>query len=180
MDKTDTDKTEPSGRPDIFALGGRIDAQLAEQWQRVLDTYRAKLTDAYARAGDAAFGTYLNLLFRNVKRDLREAGLRTTPPLPGDFGSSREWGNADGTDNERWMWSAVHTASGEPLGTLVTTIPHDHSRFRLPRRPHVFALRETERSAVEAALCTRSDDFAGVQPFNEWYEGYLRQEEARR
>lgn len=173
------DETDLRDRPDILALGGWIDAQLAESWQSVLDVHREKLADAYTRAGDAAFGTYLNLLLRGVKRRLREAGLRAVPPLPGDFDSSREWGNADGTDNERWLWSAVQTASGEPLGTLVTTIPHDHTRFRLPRRPHVFALRETERSAVEAALCARSDDFTRAQPFHERYEAYLQQEAGR-
>lgn len=170
---------ELRGRPDIIALGGWIDDHVAENWQSVLDAHAVKLADAYTRAGDAAFGTYLNLLLRGVKRKLRGAGLKTTPPLPGDFDSSREWGNDDGTDNERWMWSAVRAASGEPLGTLVTTVPHDHTRFRLPRRPRIFALPETERTAVEAALCSLSDDFARAQPFHEWYEAYLRQEEAQ-
>ena len=100
-------QTELHGK-DIFALGAWIDAQLGEHWQDVQDAHREKLADAYSRAGDAAFGTYLNLLLRGVKRRLREAGLKTAPPLPGDFGISREWGNADETDNERWMWSAVH------------------------------------------------------------------------
>lgn len=173
-------KPELRGRPDIFALGRWIDDKVAENWQSVLDAHSAKLADAYTRAGDAAFGTYLNLLFRDIKRKLREAGLKTTPPLPGDFDISREWGNDDGTDNERWMWSAAQTASGAPLGTLVTTIPHDHTRFRLPRRPRVLALQETERTTVEVALCSLSDDFAKALPFNEWYEEYLRQEEAQR
>lgn len=172
-------QTELRGK-DIFALSAWIDAQLEAHWQGVQDAYREKLADAYARAGDAAFGTYLNLLLRGAKRKLRESGLRTTPPLPGDFNISREWGSADETDNERWMWSAVHTALGEPLGTLVTTVPHDHTRFRLPRRPRVFALRETGRTEVEAALSRYSDNFAQALPFDRWYEAYLQQQELGR
>lgn len=166
-----------NGPPDILALGRWVDDRIAAHWQTVLNTHREKLADAYARAGDAAFGTYLNLLLRDVKRHFREAGLRVTPPLPGDFDTSREWGNADGTDNERWMWSCVGTASGEALGTLVVTIPHDHTRFRLPRRPRAFALHETGRAEVEAALSALSGDFARAQPFHEWYKAYLRGQE---
>ncbi|MEF2278998.1 DUF6022 family protein [Deinococcus sp. YIM 134068] len=174
---TETFPNAVNGSPDILALGQWVDAQVAEQWETVLDTHREKLADAYARAGDMAFGTYLNLLLRDVKRHMRDLGLKATPPLPGDFDISREWGNADGTDNERWMWSLVTTTSGEALGTLVLSIPHDHTRFRLPRPPHVFALRETERAGVEAALSARSSDFARALPFHEEYAEYLRGQE---
>lgn len=159
---------------DIHALARWVDDHLAAHWQTVLDLHRAKLEAAYQKAGDLAFGTYQNLLFRDIKRQMREAGLRATPALPGDFQTSREWGNADETDQERWMWSGVHAASGEALGTLVHVIPHDHTRFRLPRRPSVFALRETGRAEVEAALSARSPAFAAAQPFDQWYADYLK------
>jgi len=171
---TETFPDAVNGPPDILALGLWVDDQIAAHWQAVLDTHREKLADAYARAGDAAFGTYLHLLLRDVKRHLREAGVRTTPPLPGEFDISREWGNPGGTNNERWMWSLVSTASGEPLGTLVLSIPHDHTRFRLPRPPHAFGLRETGRTEVEAALSARSGEFAHALPFHEEYAAYLR------
>ena len=83
---------------EIEVLGLWPDAHLAAQWQHVLTAHAAKLADAYARAGDAAYGTYLNLLLRAAKRKLRAAGFRAEPPLPGDFGASREWGNADEID----------------------------------------------------------------------------------
>lgn len=169
--------SEPPRRPppqdDIHALGQWADALLAARWQEVLETHAGQLEAAYRRAGDLAYGTYQNLLLRDLKRPLREAGLSATPPLPGDFNRSREWGNADETDQERWMWSVIHTASGEALGTLVHVIPHDHTGFRVPRRPRMFGLPETSREGVEAALSARSGEFAAALPFEDWYAAYL-------
>ncbi|WP_412028022.1 DUF6022 family protein [Deinococcus yunweiensis] len=167
------DRHRSPPQDDIHALGRWADDHLAAHWQEVLDTHRDKLADAYARAGDAAYGTYQHLLLRDLKRQLREAGLTATPPLPGDFMTSREWGNADQTDQERWMWSTIHAASGQALGTLVHVIPHDHTRFHVPRRPEMLGVDEIDRGEVEAVLGTRSDDFAVALPFHEWYAQYL-------
>ncbi|MBZ9750829.1 excinuclease ABC subunit UvrA [Deinococcus sp. HMF7604] len=158
---------------EIEALGEWLDAVLAAQWQTVLTTHADKLADAYARGGDAAYGTYLNLLLRGAKRDLRAAGLSAEPPLPGEFGASREWGNADETDQERWMWSVVRSPTGEALGTLVLTVPHSHAQFQLPRRPRAFGLRTVDLADTEAALSKRSPDFAAALPFHAWYQAYL-------
>lgn len=161
---------------DVHAVADWIDEQLAAHWENVLEAHREKLEVAYQRAGDLAFGTYQHLLLRDVKRQLRGSGLTCTPPLPGDFGTSREWGNADETDQERWMWSLLHGAAGEPLGALVHTIPHDHTRFRVPRRPTMFGVAATTREAVEAALGARSAEFAAAPPFHVWYERYLAEQ----
>lgn len=128
--------------------------------------------------GDAAYGTYLNLLFRPVRRLLEQAGLRASPRFPGDFNSSREWGNADESDQQRWMWSTIKAAGGEPLGTIVTITHHDHTRFRVPRQPGILALREVGKAAVEEALSRRSADFAQAVEFKVWYAEYLRTVEA--
>ncbi|WP_221089374.1 DUF6022 family protein [Deinococcus aquaedulcis] len=164
----------PSG--DIEALGDWLDAQLAAQWQDVLGTHAGKLADAYARAGDAAYGTYLNLLLRGAKRELRAAGLRAQPPLPGDFGVSREWGNAQETDQERWMWSVLHSPDGTPLGTLVVAMAHDHTRFHLPRRPRAFGVPSVDLTQTETLLGERSADFAAALPFHAWYEADLKRQ----
>ena len=71
------------------------------------------------------------------------------------------------------MWSTIHAASGQALGTLVHVIPHDHTRFHVPRRPEMFGVDEIDRGEVEAVLGTRSDDFAVALPFHEWYTQYL-------
>ncbi|WP_064014259.1 DUF6022 family protein [Deinococcus puniceus] len=162
---------------DIHRLAAWADAHLEAHWQGVLTEYRDKLDTAYAKAGDMAYGTYQHLLFRPIKRALREAGFGTQPALPGDFGHSREWGNADETHQERWIWSVVTGPDGVPLGTLVHIVPHDHSGFRIPQRPSIFGLPQTELPHIEAALSKLSPDFAAAQSFDEWYAGYLAGQE---
>lgn len=153
---------EESGT-DIAAVAREIEAYVAGEWQSILEENRDKLADAYARAGDMAYGTYLDLLFRPVHRWMRESGLRARPKLPGDFEISREWGNSDETDQQRWMWSTLETADGRALGTLVTVTHHDHTRFRVPRAPGIFALGETGQDAVVDALSARSPGFAAAR-----------------
>ncbi len=144
---------------DIYAIARSIEQHVADNWQTVLQIHHAKLLDAYNRVGDMAYGTYLNLLFRPVHRQLKAAGLRPWPQLPGKFDISREWGTAEETDQQRWMWSTIKRSTGEPLGTIVIAIFHDHTQFRVPRQPQVIALTETGKQAVIEALSQRSSDF---------------------
>jgi hypothetical protein len=148
---------------DIHALGRAIDAYIAANWETILREHDEKLRDAYEKAGDMAYGTYLTLLFSPVHQQLRRDGLRAVPSLPGDFDISREWGAATEDDQQRWMWSTIEAASAAPLGTIVTIVYHDHTRFRLPRRPAIIALPETGKDAVVAALSRRSADFAAAR-----------------
>jgi hypothetical protein len=148
---------------DIVSIGREIEAYVAGEWQSILEENREKLADAYARAGDMAYGTYLDLLFRPVHRWMRESGLRAEPKLPGDFEISREWGRADQTDQQRWMWSTIHAADGRALGSIVTITHHDHTQFRLPRAPGILALAETGKDAVVDALSARSAEFAAAR-----------------
>lgn len=152
-----------AGGTDIAAVGREIEAYVAGEWQSILEENRGLLEDAYARAGDMAYGSYLDLLFRPVHRWMRETGLRAEPKLPGDFEVSREWGRADETDQQRWMWSTVRSADGRALGTLVTITHHDHTRFRVPRAPGILVLAETGDDAVVRALSARSPDFAAAR-----------------
>lgn len=144
---------------DIYAIARSIEQHVAENWQMVLQTQHAKLIDAYNRAGDMAYGTYLNLLFRPVHKELKAAGLRPWPQLPGKFDISREWGTAAETNQQRWMWSTIKRSTGEPVGTIVIAVFHDHTQFRVPRAPQVIALTETGKQAVIEALSQRSEDF---------------------
>jgi hypothetical protein len=159
---------------DIFALAQEFDAHIQANWQQVLEKHHAKLEQAYAEAGDSAFGTYLTLLLRPIHRRLKEMGLKVKPRLPGDFNSSREWGVPAGDNEQRWMWSTVVDANGARLGTLVTITYHDHTQFRLPRPPHLFALAEVGEEAVVAALSARSAQFKDALPFTEEYALYLQ------
>lgn len=163
----------------IFALARHIEEQIAGNWQTLLHKKSDKLLDAYNRAGDMAYGTYLNLLFRPVHKQLEQAGLRPAPQLPGDFDISREWGVQEETDQQRWMWSTINSAGGAPLGTIVTIVFHDHTRFRIPRQPHVIALTETGKEAVVEALSRRSADFKNAREAKLEIEEYLRSLESQ-
>jgi hypothetical protein len=144
---------------DIRTIARFIEEQIAENWSVVLETKQAKLIDAYNRGGDLAYGTYCELLFRPIQRQLKQAGVRFTPDLPGDFEISREWGNPHETDQQRWMWSTLSKDDSTLLGTIVIKFYHDHTQFRVPRPPKVLALTETGKEPVVAALVRRSADF---------------------
>ncbi|RJE90457.1 hypothetical protein D3P07_05150 [Paenibacillus sp. 1011MAR3C5] len=165
-----------AGRPAsvIGTLAQYIDAHIESQWQVTLQNHADKLQRAYEEAGDSAYGTYLNLLLNSVHKEMKENGLRPSPRLPGDFDSSREWGNVDESDQQRWMWSTIHDKEGVPLGTIVLQIFHDHTQFRLPRRPGVLALSATGKEEVVRVLSERSVSFGQALEFTEEYKLYLQ------
>lgn len=165
---------------DIFALAHYVDGCIETTWEAVLRDKHDKLMDAYKRAGDMAYGTYLDILFIPIEKQFKQAGLKLDPGLPGDFNISREWGNADETDQQRWFWCAVIANDGTSIGTLVTIVYHDHSQFRLPRRPHTFGLAESGKDAVVAALSQRSEDFRQAREASVEIAEYLQSLEAHK
>ncbi|MFF2888632.1 DUF6022 family protein [Paenibacillus sp. NPDC057967] len=157
----------------IGSLGKYIDAHIESQWQDILTQQADKLQRAYEEAGDMAYGTYLNLLLNHVHKEMKENGLRAEPRLPGEFDISREWGNEDESDQQRWMWSTIYDKDGMPLGTIVVQVYHDHTQFRLPRRPGVLVLTEGTKEEVVQALSERSASFKQALEFTEEYKLYL-------
>ena len=141
----------------IYAIARHINAHFAENWQSIFQTNYDELLDAYREMGDMAYGKYCQLLFQPINEHFRQAGLRPVPRFPGKFSISREWGPDD--DRQRWMWSAVSSTTGGLLGTIVTVLFHDHTQFRIPRPPHVFALTETSKRGVAKTLSDLSNDF---------------------
>ncbi|MBV9786704.1 MAG: hypothetical protein JOZ51_00910 [Chloroflexi bacterium] len=146
-----------SSEPAIFAIGRFIEAQIAENWQRVLETRHDRLIDTYHRLGEMVYGAYGEFLFRPIRQEIKQAGFRLAPRLPGEFDISREWGTEE--DRQRWMWSTVSTADGTAIGTIVVKYYHDHTEFRVPRPPAILALTETGKDAVVDALSRHSSDF---------------------
>jgi hypothetical protein len=106
--------------------------------------------------------------------------LRAEPQLAGDFEISREWGRADQTDQQRWMWSTIHSADGEPLGTIVTKFYHDHTQFRIPRAPQILGLTETGKENVVEALSKRSAKFKNSREASIEIAEYLASLEAQK
>ncbi|WP_223285556.1 DUF6022 family protein [Paenibacillus sp. PL91] len=121
---------EESNTKRIDAIASYIEAHVTSNWQFVFSHHQDKLQKAYKEAGDMAYGTYLNLLFLPIHKQLKEAGLRPEPRFPGEFDISREWGNEEENDQQRWMWSTVYSPNDEPLGTIVTIVYHDHTIAR--------------------------------------------------
>jgi hypothetical protein len=159
---------------DIHAIGRYIENHIAKNWQLLLQRNSDKLLDAFNKVGDMAYGAYCYKLFRLVHQQLKQTGLYPTPWFSGDFNISREWGNADQSEQQRWMWSTITSAEGKAIGTIVTIIFHDHTQFRLPRQPQVIALTETSKEAVVAALSERSSDFKHALEFQIEYAEYLQ------
>lgn len=158
----------------IDIIAKYIDEYIQSQWQNTLQDNRDKLQKAYEEAGDMAYGTYLNLLLGPVNKQLKETGLRPVPNLPGEFDISREWGNEDESDQQRWMWSTIYDEDKAPQGTIVIQVFHDHTQFRIPRRPGILALHEWGKDNVAAALSRQSPEFAKALEFTEEYERYLQ------
>lgn len=143
------------GEGAIHTLASHIQLYVHEQWRRVLRENQEELMRLYDEAGEPAYGTYTRKLFRPVQGQLKRAGFLSQPRFPGTLASSREWGPAEG--RERWMWSVLRRGQGEPLGTLVVGLFHDHTRFRVPRAPGVLALEETDADAIVGAVIRAAD-----------------------
>jgi hypothetical protein len=149
----------------IERLGETSAAWLACAWQPTQNAHEARLQHAFARAGERAYGLYLRLLFSPLARAMRAAGLAVYPPLPGGLADSREWGLADDSERQRWFWSCVVREDDEaPLGTLVTVLHHDHTRFRLPQPVQLFALPVARTAVVEQELGRMNGAFAAAAP----------------
>ncbi|WP_054026546.1 DUF6022 family protein [Bacillus sp. FJAT-28004] len=168
---------EESNESLIAAMASYIKNHIHENWQTILLNNQDILLKAYNEAGDVAYGTFLNLLFLPVHRQFKEAEFRLDPKLPGDFDISREWGNAEETDQQRWMWSSVYSSNGEAIGTIVTITFHDHTQFRIPRQPQIIPLSETAKADVVAALSLLSPEFEQALEFTVEYEEYLRSQQ---
>lgn len=159
---------------DIFAIAHYIKNHIAANWQILLQRHQDKLLRGFNKVGYMAYGAYLNFLFRLIYQQLKQARLHPNPRFPGDFSISREWGNREETDQQRWMWSVIESATGELLGTIITITFHDHTQFRIPCPPQIIALTETSKEAVVEALSCRSTDFKNALDFQIEYAQYLQ------
>jgi hypothetical protein len=146
-----------NGSSDIQALAGYIQQYIDDEWEAVYQQNREEMVRRYAEIGDTVYGIYGARLFRPVHAQMKEAGLRATPRLPGSFNDSREWGPED--ERERWMWSKITRADGAAVGTIVTVFYHDHLQIRIPRAFQVIPLEVTGKRAVVAALSRQSAEF---------------------
>lgn len=156
---------------DIFALGRYIEQHIAENWEAVFQQNQAEMIARYDEIGDAVYGLYGTRLFRHVHDQMRLAGLKAVPRLPGHFDSSREWGDDD-SDRQRWMWSKISALDGRPFGTIVCAFFHDHVQIRIPRPLRIIALAETSKRDVVKTLSDLSPEFQNALEAREEYAQY--------
>lgn len=146
-----------------------VDVAFGELYERRIKEFQT----LFEQVEDMAYGKFNMLLFQPVRRAMAVAGLKAVPRLPGNFQTSREWGNQDETHQQRWMTSKIVRSDGNALGTLAIGSHHDHSRFRMPRSPEVISIEVTQRSDVIGALADRLPEYGQAEDFKDWFARYL-------
>ena len=157
----------------IESIADQVRLHINDKWEVIFNEHLAKLSKAYQELGDGAYGLYLDLLFKPIYKQLKNSNFQVLPKLPGNLNSSREWGTADETDQQRWMWSVLKHTNGSDCGTLVVEVFHDHTQFRLPRKPAIRSLIVTEQEEVIAELSRISPEFARAKDMKAEYADYL-------
>lgn len=134
----------------IHTLASYTRLHLQEQWEPVLLEHQEDLLRVFEKAGEVAYGMFGRSLLQPLLEQIYQAGFSYEG---GNFSTSIEhWGPPE--ERERCMWCVVKSGAqgGEPLGTLVFRIFHDHTRFRLPYPPALLTLEETTTSAIIETL----------------------------
>jgi hypothetical protein len=146
----------------IYTIASYIKQYIREQFPIILQENHSKLQTTFDRAGEYAYGVYSRTLFQALQEQLKQAGILTEPSFPGDLSATsiEYWGPPE--ERERCMWCVVRTTEGKTLGTIVTRIFHDHTRFRVQYAPGIIALEETENAAIIEALSHASVRLGGV------------------
>jgi hypothetical protein len=175
----------------IHTLASYIRPYMREQWQPLLQEHQEELLRMFDQAGEYAYGMFFRMLCQPIQEQLRLAGFVCQPDYPGDFrtASVEYWGppeererclycsilKSDRTNGETFgQPSTLHDvshpttsipikSSGNALGTLVLQVFHDHTQFRVPSSPGIFALEETESEAIIEALSHASVRLRGRQ-----------------
>ena len=157
----------------IESIAEQTRLHIDTNWELILSQHAARLVQAYGEMGDGAYGLYLDFLFKPVYKQLKTCGFSVLPKLPGNLNISREWGNADETDQQRWMWSVLKFPDGSDCGTIVVEVYHDHTQFRLPKPPAIRFLPFTKREAIIAELSRISPAFSKAKEMQAEYADYL-------
>ncbi|WP_281885874.1 DUF6022 family protein [Paenibacillus sp. YYML68] len=130
-------------------------------WKTLYDSMHEQLTIAFREIEDAAYGLYLDQLMPALFVALEEAGFESTVPLMEDdfvigkcllFRNSLEnWGTEE--NRSRIFWNVIrNNQSHQPIGTLLTEIPHSHLKFEIPAAPVLYSLQECERKQIAQGI----------------------------
>jgi len=141
----------------IEEIGVAGNRYIESVWKPLYDSMHDQLTVAFREIEDAAYGLYLDQLMPALFDGLEDAGFEATEPLvEHDFvigkcllfrNSIEKWGTED--NRSRIFWNVVrHKNSQQPIGALLTEIPHSHLKFEIPAAPVLYSLRECEREQI--------------------------------
>lgn len=130
-------------------------------WKTLYDSMLDELMIAFLEIEDAAYGRYLDRLMPALFESLEDAGFEVTEPLQEDdfvignrllFRNSLEkWGTED--HRSRIFWNVIRSKnSQQPIGTLLTEIPHSHVKFDIPSAPVLYSLRDYERERIAQGI----------------------------
>ncbi|EFM10811.1 conserved hypothetical protein [Paenibacillus curdlanolyticus YK9] len=133
---------------------------IESEWRSLYESMHEQLTAAFAEIEDAAYGLYLDRLMPIIFEQLEDAGFSTMEKLEeNDFviakrlifrNSLEKWGAED--NRSRIFWNVIHNKQGNPIGTLLTEIPHSHLKFDIPSAPVIYALQETVKERIVLGL----------------------------
>lgn len=134
---------------------------IESEWKTLYDAMLDELTTAFREIEDAAYGRYLDQLMPALFDRLEDAGFIAAEPLKEhDFvigkclifrNSLEKWGTED--NRSRIFWNVIRRKDGQqPIGTLLTEIPHSHLKFDIPRAPVLYSLREHEREQIAKGI----------------------------
>jgi hypothetical protein len=140
----------------IETIGEACNRYIAAVWEELYKEKYEQLAKAFLEIEDAAYGLYLDELMPPLFERLEGAGFQVLGPVKEDdfvigkclkFSDSLEkWGTED--NRTRLFWNVIHNERHEPIGTLITSIPHSHLGFEIPRAPQVYSLNQTEREQI--------------------------------
>lgn len=126
-----------------------IRSRLDDVWLTSWQQQRPQLTEAWERIGEPAYGLYNRELFRPIQRELEEARLTCDPRLPGNMQLSEEdWGPEDFRERRMWTLLVDREDGDRELGALVVRFFHDHTELRLPDKPSMEAVAETDHDVI--------------------------------
>ncbi|GGD66149.1 DUF6022 family protein [Paenibacillus nasutitermitis] len=144
----------------ISEIGEEGNRYIGGLWESLYKEMHTQLTAAFLEIEDAAYGLYLDRLMPPLFDRLEEAGFQAADPAGKDdfiigkclnFSNSLEkWGTED--NRSRLFWNVIQNERQEPVGTLITEIPHSHHKFDVPTAPKLYVLTETDRESITAGI----------------------------
>ncbi|PYI52060.1 DUF6022 family protein [Paenibacillus flagellatus] len=140
-------------QPVFDSVVRKLRTVMSVSWKSVLEERREELAGLFAQYGDRAYGVWIQQFMAPVFEQLTAEGYI----VKGGFNrndSVENWGPPE--ERERCVWYVVKDGEGAPIGTMVLQVYHSHRAFHVPRAPRLFALEETERERIVAALSDAS------------------------